>query len=363
MKRIYNFSAGPAMLPLEVLEHAGQEMTDYMDTGMSIMEMSHRSKSFETILEKAKNDLKMIANIPDNYEILFIQGGASLQFSMVPMNLIKHGKADYIVTGQFSKKAYEEATLFLDAKIIASSKDKNFTYIPNCSDLNIREDADYVYICENNTIYGTKFHKLPNTKGKPLVADLSSCFLSEPLDISKYGIIFAGAQKNIGPAGVCIVILRKDLLYNDIFKPTPTLLNYKTYVENNSMYNTPPTYTIYMCGQVFQWIKAQGGLDVLKQRNIDKAALLYDYLDQSSLFKAPVVKEARSIMNVVFVTGHEDLDDLFVKEAKKAGFENLKGHRSVGGMRASIYNAMPREGIEQLVDFMRDFEKKYGGIQ
>lgn len=360
MKRVYNFSAGPAILPKEVLLEAQKEMLNYQNTQMSVMEMSHRSKVYETIINEAKQDLRDIAHIPENYEILFIQGGASLQFSMIPMNLIKNGKADYIITGQFAKKAYEEAQIFLDAKAIVSSKDKNFSYIPNCSDLDIRNDTDYVYICENNTIFGTKFHQLPNTKGKILVADVSSCFLSKPIDISKYGLLFAGAQKNIGPAGVCVVIIRKDLISDTYFNPTPTMLRYKTYAEHDSMYNTPPTYAIYLCGKVFKWIKNLGGLENLQKMNIDKANILYDYLDQSKLFKSPVAKEDRSIMNVPFITGNEELDVLFIKEAKNHGIENIKGHRSVGGMRASIYNAMPKEGIVALVDFMKEFEERFG---
>ncbi|SJZ83666.1 3-phosphoserine/phosphohydroxythreonine transaminase [Anaerorhabdus furcosa] len=362
MKQIYNFSAGPAVLPKEVLIQAKDELLNYANSGMSVMEMSHRSKVYETILQEAKQDLRDIANIPDNYEILFIQGGASLQFSMVPMNLIKNGKADYFVTGQFAKKAYEEAKLFLDAKVVASSKEQNFTTIPDVANVEIREDADYVYICENNTIYGTKFKELPNTKDIPLVADVSSCFLSEPIDITKYGLLFAGAQKNIGPSGVCVVIIRKDLIREETFNPTPTMLKYKTYADHDSMYNTPPTYTIYMCGKVFKWIKEQGGLVALQKRNSDKAKLLYDAIEQSNLFKCPVDPNYRSIMNVPFVTGNEELDAKFIKEAKEAGLENIKGHRSVGGMRASIYNAMPLDGIQTLVAFMHDFEEREGKI-
>lgn len=360
MKQIYNFSAGPAVLPKEVLIEAKDELLNYQNSGMSVMEMSHRSKVYEKILEDAKQDLREIANIPENYEILFIQGGASLQFSMVPMNLIKNGKADYFITGQFAKKAFEEAQLFLDAKVAASSKEQNFTTIPDISKVTFRDDADYIYICENNTIYGTKFKELPDTKGIPLVADVSSCFLSEPIDISNYGLLFAGAQKNIGPAGVCVVIIRKDLIQDETFNPTPTMLKYKTYADNDSMYNTPPTYTIYMCGKVFKWIKSQGGLVAMQKRNIDKAKLLYDAIDQSSLFTCPVDKKYRSIMNVPFVTGNDELDTKFINEAKEKGFENIKGHRSVGGMRASIYNAMPIEGIESLVSFMKDFEEREG---
>lgn len=360
MKTIYNFSAGPAVLPKEVLLEVQQECLNYHDSGMSVMEMSHRSKVYETILQEAKQDLREIANIPEDYEILFIQGGASLQFSMVPMNLIKNGKADYFVTGQFSKKAYEEAKLFLDARVIGSSKDSNFTTIPDVNQIEVNPDSDYVYICENNTIYGTKFKELPNTHGIPLVADVSSCFLSEPIDISKYGLLFAGAQKNIGPAGVCVVIIRKDLIQETTFNPTPTMLKYKTYADNDSMYNTPPTYTIYVCGKVFKWIKAQGGLVTLQKRNQEKANLLYDAIDQSKLFKCPVDKKYRSLMNVPFVTGNDELDAKFIQLAKEAGIENIKGHRSVGGMRASIYNAMPIEGIQKLIEVMKQFEESVG---
>ena len=356
MARVYNFSAGPAVLPEEVLQEAADEMLDYRGTGMSVMEMSHRSKAYDTIIKEAEADLRELMNIPDNYKVLFLQGGASQQFAMIPMNLMKNGVADYIVTGQWAKKAYQEASLYGKANKIASSEDKTFSYIPDCSDLPISEDADYVYICENNTIYGTKFKTLPNTKGKPLVADVSSCFLSEPVDVTKYGVIYGGVQKNIGPAGVVIEIIREDLITEDVLPGTPTMLRYKIHADADSLYNTPPAYGIYICGKVFKWLKKMGGLEAMKERNEKKAKILYDYLDESKLFKGTVRKEDRSLMNVPFITGNEELDAKFVKEAKEAGFENLKGHRTVGGMRASIYNAMPIEGVEKLVEFMKKFE-------
>ena len=359
MSRVYNFSAGPAVLPEEVLNEAAAEMLDYRGTGMSVMEMSHRSKSYETIIEDAESDLRDLLHIPENYKVLFLQGGGSTQFAMVPMNLMKHRVADYIITGQWAKKAHKEASIYGKANAIASSADKTFSYIPDCSDLPVSEDADYVYICENNTIYGTKFWTLPNTKGKLLVADQSSCFLSEPVDVSKYGLIFAGAQKNVGPAGTVIVIIREDLITEDVLEGTPTMLRYKIHADAKSLYNTPPTYGIYMCGKVFKWLKAKGGLEEMKKINEEKAKILYDFLDESKLFKGTVVKKDRSIMNVPFITGNEELDALFVKESKAAGLENLKGHRTVGGMRASIYNAMPKAGVEKLVEFMADFEKKH----
>ena len=360
MSRVYNFSAGPAVLPEEVLKEAAAEMLDYQGTGMSVMEMSHRSKAYQRIIDEAEADLRDLLNIPDNYKVLFLQGGAHLQFAMVPMNLMKNKVADYIVTGQWAKRAWKEAQKFGKANAIASSEDATFSYIPDCSDLPISEDADYVYICENNTIYGTKFKTLPNTKGKLLVSDVSSCFLSEPMDVSKYGIIYGGVQKNIGPAGVVIAIIREDLITDDVLPNTPTMLQYKTHADNGSMYNTPPAYGIYICGKVFKWLKKQGGLAVMKERNEAKAKVLYDFLDQSELFKGTVRKEDRSLMNVPFVTGSQDLDAKFIKEAEAAGFTNLKGHRSVGGMRASIYNAMPIEGVEKLVAFMEEFEKNNG---
>lgn len=358
MSRVYNFSAGPAVLPEEVLKEAAEEMLDYHGCGMSVMEMSHRSKAFETIIQKAEQDLRDLMNIPDNYRVLFLQGGASQQFAMIPMNLMKNRKAAYIITGQWAKKAYSEAKIYGEAVEVASSADKTFSYLPDCSDLDIPEDADYVYICENNTIYGTKFHTLPNTKGKNLVADVSSCFLSEPVDVTKYGLIYGGVQKNIGPAGTVIVIIREDLITEDTLPGTPTMLKYKTHADHNSLYNTPPAYGIYICGKVFQWLKDRGGLSAMKEYNEKKAKILYDFLDQSSLFHGTVVKQDRSLMNVPFITGKEELDAKFVSQAKAAGFENLKGHRTVGGMRASIYNAMPIEGVEKLVEFMEKFEKE-----
>ena len=356
MKRVYNFSAGPAVLPEEVLREAADEMLDYKGTGMSVMEMSHRSKAYDTIIKEAEADLRDLMKIPDNYRVLFLQGGASQQFAMIPMNLMKNRVADYIVTGQWAKKAYQEAQIYGRANKIASSEDETFSYIPDCSDLPISEDADYVYICENNTIYGTKFKTLPDTKGKPLVADVSSCFLSEPVDVTKYGVIYGGVQKNIGAAGVVIVIIREDLITEDVLPGTPTMLRYKIHADNASLYNTPPAYGIYICGKVFKWLKRQGGLEAMKEYNEKKAKILYDFLDQSKMFRGTVRKEDRSLMNVPFVTGDGDLDAKFVKEAREAGFENLKGHRSVGGMRASIYNAMPMEGVEKLVEFMGKFE-------
>ncbi len=357
MHRVYNFSAGPAVLPEEVLQEAAAEMLDYRGTGMSVMEMSHRSAAFDTIIKTAEQDLRDLMGIPDNYKVLFLQGGASQQFAAIPMNLMKHGVADYIVTGQWAKKAYQEAQKYGNAVKIASSEDKTFSYIPDCSDLPIDEDADYVYICENNTIYGTKFKTLPNTKGKPLVADVSSCFLSEPIDVTKYGVIYGGVQKNIGPAGVVIVIVREDLIpETPAVENTPTMLNWKTQADAGSLYNTPPCYGIYICGKVFQWIKKMGGLEAMQKHNEKKAKILYDFLDESKLFRGTVRKEDRSLMNVPFVTGDKELDAKFVKEAAAAGFVNLKGHRTVGGMRASIYNAMPIEGVKKLVEFMRQFE-------
>lgn len=358
MSRVYNFSAGPAVLPEEVLRKAADEMLDYKNSGMSVMEMSHRSKAYDTIIKEAEQDLRDLMNIPDNYKVLFLQGGASQQFAMIPMNLMKQKKAGYIVTGQWAKKAYQEAQIYGEAVKLASSEDQTFSYIPDCSDLDIPEDLDYVYICENNTIYGTKFKELPNTKGHTLVADVSSCFLSEPIDVTKYGIIYGGVQKNIGPAGVVIVIIREDLITEDTLPGTPTMLKYKIHADNDSLYNTPPAYGIYICGKVFKWLKKKGGLSAMKQYNEEKAKILYDFLDQSSMFRGTVEKKDRSLMNVPFVTGNEELDAKFVKEAAAAGFVNLKGHRTVGGMRASIYNAMPKEGVEKLVAFMKKFEEE-----
>lgn len=358
MSRVYNFSAGPAVLPEEVLREAAEEMLDYRGTGMSVMEMSHRSKAFQEIIDAAKADLRDLMGIPEDYEVLLLQGGASQQFAMIPMNLMKNRSADYIVTGQWAKKASEEARKYGKVNIVASSEDKTFSYIPDVSDLPISKDADYVYICENNTIYGTKYHELPDTKGKLLVADVSSCFLSEPVEVARYGLIYGGVQKNIGPAGTVIVIIRKDLITDDVLPFTPTMLKYKTHADAGSLYNTPPAYGIYICGKVFQWLKRQGGLEAMKAHNEKKAKLLYDYLDESKMFRGTVEPKDRSLMNVPFVTGNDELDAKFVKEAKAAGFENLKGHRSVGGMRASIYNAMPIQGVEALAAFMKKFEEE-----
>ena len=358
MARVFNFSAGPAVLPESVLQEAAAEMLDYRGTGMSVMEMSHRSKAYQAIIDEAEADLRKLMGIPDNYKVLFMQGGASQQFAMIPMNLMKNGVADYIITGQWAKKAYEEARMYGKANAIASSADATFSYIPDCSDLPVSEDADYVYICENNTIYGTKYHTLPNTKGKTLVSDVSSCFLSEPVDVQKYGMIYGGVQKNVGPAGVVIGIIREDLIREDVWPGTPTMLRFKTHADNGSMYNTPPCYGIYICGKVFKWIESMGGLEGMKAHNEKKAGILYDFLDSSRMFRGTVVKKDRSLMNVPFVTGDAELDAKFVKEAEAAGFVNLKGHRTVGGMRASLYNAMPIEGVERLVDFMKKFEER-----
>ena len=359
MERVYNFSAGPAVLPEEVLKQAAEEMLNYKGSGMSVMEMSHRTKTYQAIIDEAEADLRELLNIPANYKVLFAQGGCSLQFASVPMNLMRNGVADYIITGQWAKKAYQEAQKYGKANKIATSEDKTFSYIPDCSNLPISENADYVYICENNTIYGTKFKKLPNTKGKPLVADVSSCFLSEPADITKYGVMYGGVQKNIGPSGVQILIIREDLIGE---KPaldcTPTMMNWKIQTDNGSLYNTPPAYGIYICGLVFKWIKKLGGLSAMKELNEKKAGLLYNFLDNSKLFKGTVVKEDRSLMNVPFVIGNEELEAKFIKEATLQGLVSLKGHRTVGGMRASIYNAMPIEGVQKLVEFMKDFENR-----
>ena len=358
MSRVYNFSAGPAVLPEEVLKEVAEEMMDYRGCGMSVMEMSHRSKMFDDIIKEAEKDLRELMHIPDNYKVLFLQGGASQQFAMIPMNLMKNRVADYIVTGQWAKKAWQEAQKYGKANKIASSEDKTFSYIPDCSDLPVSEDADYVYICENNTIYGTKYKELPNTKGKILVSDVSSCFLSEPIDVTKYGLVYGGVQKNIGPAGMVIAIIREDLITEDVLPGTPTMLTYKTHADAGSLYNTPNCFCIYVCGKVFKWLKKMGGLEAMKERNEKKAAILYDFLDQSEMFHGTVEKKDRSLMNVPFVTGDKELDAKFVKESQEAGFENLKGHRTVGGMRASIYNAMPMEGVEALVAFMKKFEEE-----
>lgn len=356
MTRVYNFSAGPACLPEWVLKRASEEMLNANDSGMSVMEMSHRSSDFQAILDNAKDRLRRLLNIPEEYEILFLQGGGSLQFDMVPMNFLKNG-ADIINTGQWTKKAIAEHKKLGPTHVAASSADANFTFIPKITDEDLDPDSDYVYICENNTIYGTKYHELPPHKGKRLVADLSSCFLSEPVDVSQYDLIFAGAQKNVGPAGVTIVIIKKDMVEDN--PDLPAMLNYKTFVDNNSLYNTPPCYGIYVCGLTFEWLEEQiGGLEKMAEINNRKARKLYDYIDSSKLFSNPVAKEDRSIMNVPFVTGDKDLDAKFVKEAKEHGIVNIKGHRTVGGMRASIYNAMPEEGVDALIDFMKKFEEE-----
>lgn len=360
MGRVYNFSAGPAMMPEEVLKTCAEEMLDYHGSGQSVMEMSHRSKWFQEIIDEAEKDFRELIGIPETYKVLFLQGGAWTQFSAIPMNLMKNKKAGYIITGQWAKKAYEEAKNYGDAVALASSADRTFSYIPDVSDLPITDDMDYVYICQNNTIYGTRYKELPNTKGRDLVSDVSSMFLSEPHDISKYAILYGGVQKNVGPAGMSIVVVREDLVTEDTLPGTPTLLKYKTQADAGSLFNTPPCYTIYTCGLVFKWIKKQGGLSVMKEKNERKAKILYDYLDSSKMFKGTVDKEYRSLMNVPFVTGDDELNKKFIAESTEAGFVNLKGHRTVGGMRASIYNAMPEEGVSKLVEFMEDFEKKNG---
>jgi len=358
MARVYNFSAGPAVLPEDVLREAAAEMLDYRGSGMSVNEMSHRSATFQEIIDTAESDLRELMGIPDNYRVLFLQGGDSLLFAAVFMNLAINKKADYIITGSWASKAYREAEILGDPKVIASSQDRNFSYIPDCSDLPIRADASYVYICQNNTIYGTAFHGLPNTKGHVLVADQSSMFLSEPVDVTDFGLIHAGVQKNVGPAGVQIVIVRDDLIPDDL-PGVPTMLRFKTQADAGSLYNTPNCWGIYICGKVFKWVAGQGGLAGMRARNEEKAALLYDYLDESDLFRPTVEQGSRSRMNVTFVTGSADLDAMFVAEAAKQGLVSLKGHRSVGGMRASIYNAMPLAGVQKLVGFMRDFERTH----
>ena len=355
--RVFNFSAGPAVLPEEVLRQAASEMLEYGNSGMSVMEMSHRSKDFENILFTAEQDLRDLMNIPDNYKVLFLQGGGWTQFAMVPLNLMRNKVADYIITGQWSKKAAGEAAKYGVVNEVASSADKNFSYIPDLSNLNITPDADYVYICQNNTIYGTTIKNLPNTKGKLLVSDISSMFLSQPIDVNKYGIVYGGVQKNVGPAGVAIVIIREDLIRDDVLPFTPTMLKYKTHADHKSLFNTPPCYGIYICGLVFKWLKKLGGVEAIYKINTEKANILYDYLDNSKLFKGTVEKKDRSLMNVPFITGNKDIDAKFVAEADKAGFKNIKGHRSVGGMRASLYNAMPIEGVKKLVEFMKNFER------
>ncbi len=359
MRRVYNFSAGPAVLPESVLREAAEEMLDYRGCGMSVMEMSHRTDTYQQIIDQAQQDLRKLMHIPDNYRVLFMQGGATQQFAMIPMNFMQNREADYIITGLWAQKAYEEAAKYGKVNAVASSADRKYSYIPDCSDLAISDRADYVYICENNTIYGTKFKSLPNTKGKPLIADVSSCILSEPICVENYAMLYSGAQKNVGPAGVVIGIIREDMLQEDVFPGTPTMLQYKIYAEHNSMFNTPPAYGIYICGKVFHWLIELGGLQEIERRNIQKAKTLYDYLDSSKLFCPTVEKPYRSIMNVTFTTHDRQIDNIFASEAEKAGLKGLKGHRIAGGLRASIYNAMPLQGVEKLIDFMDDFERKH----
>lgn len=357
MARVYNFSAGPSVLPESVLRRAADEMLDYQGSGQSVMEMSHRSKTYDAIIKECEALLRSVMNIPDNYKVLFLQGGASSQFAMIPLNLMTgSGKADFLITGQWANKAYQEASRYGETKVIASSKDKTFSYIPEWNTADFTKDADYFHICMNNTIYGTKFTKLPETGSVPLVADVSSCILSEPIDVSRFGMLYAGAQKNMGPAGLTVVIIREDLI-GEAQACTPTMFKYSIHADNGSMYNTPPCYSIYICKLVLEWLRDEiGGLEKMKEINEKKAKMLYDFLDSSKLFRGTVEKKDRSLMNIPFVTGNEELDAKFVKEAAAAGFVNLKGHRSVGGMRASIYNAMPVEGVEKLVEFMRAFE-------
>ena len=355
-ERTYNFSAGPATMPEAVLEEIRDEVMNYRGSGMSVMEMSHRSKVFQEIYDNAEADLRKLMGIPENYKVLFVQGGATLQFSMIPLNLMKNGVADYIVTGAWSKKAFSEAKKFGDVKCIATSEDKNYSYIPDCSDLPIRENADYVYICENETIHGTTFQQLPNTKGKILVSDQSSMFLSKPCNVADYGMIYGGVQKNIGPAGMAIVIIREDLIRSDLDPKVPVYLRYDTHADAGSMYNTPNCWGIYCCGKVFRYLLDQGGLEAVAAKNEDKAKVLYDYLDNSKMFNGTVEKDVRSVMNVPFVTGSKELDAEVVAYTKAAGFDNLKGHKSVGGLRASIYNAMPKEGVVALVECLKKFE-------
>ena len=357
--RVYNFSAGPAMMPEPVLEEIAAEVLNYHGSGMSVMEMSHRSKVFQDILAEAEADLRTLMNIPENYKILFVQGGGTVQFAMVPMNLMKNGVACYVETGAWSKKAIAEAKRYGEVKVVASSADKNFSYIPDCSDLDIPGNADYVYICENETIHGTTWHHLPDTKGKILVADQSSMFLSRPCDVSKYGLIWAGVQKNVGPAGMAIVIIREDLIRDDVPEFVPTYLRYKTHADADSLYNTPNCWAIYCCGKVFKYLLANGGLEAMAKRNAEKAAILYDFLDQSKFFTGAVRKEDRSYMNVPFVSPSKEQDADVVAATKAAGFDNLKGHKSVGGLRASIYNAMPKEGVEALVEFLKQYEAQH----
>ena len=361
MGRVYNFSAGPSMLPESVLRKASEEMLDYRGSGQSVMEMSHRSGEYEAIISACEKNLRQLMQIPDNYKVLFLQGGASSQFAMVPLNLMnKKKKADFVITGQWAKKAYSEAARYGEASIVASSADQTFSYIPELTPETFHKDADYVHICMNNTIYGTRFPSLPDTGDVPLVADVSSCLLSEPLDVSRFGVLYAGAQKNMGPAGLTVVIVREDLI-GSAREDTPTMFNYQIHADNGSMYNTPPTYAIYICSMVLDWLKNEvGGLEKMKEVNEKKASILYDFLDASALFRGTVQKASRSLMNIPFVTGDSEIDKAFISEASAAGLINLKGHRTVGGMRASIYNAMPEKGVMRLVEFMKDFEKRRG---
>lgn len=357
--RVYNFSAGPSILPVEVLESVRDNLLNYEGSGMCVMEMSHRSKVFQQIIDDAEANLRDLMGIPENYKVMFIQGGATLQFAMLPMNLMKNGVADYIVTGNWSKKAYNEAKKYGKINLVATSDDRNYSYIPDCSDLPISEDADYVYICENETIHGTTYQQLPNTKGKILVSDQSSMFLSKPCNVSDYGVIYGGVQKNIGPAGMVIVIMREDLIREDLPTYVPTYMSYATHANNGSMYNTPNCWSIYVCGEVFKYLKRIGGLEAMARLNEEKAKILYDFLDQSKMFHGTVDKEFRSLMNVPFVTASKETDAEVVAATKAAGFDNLKGHKSVGGLRASIYNAMPKEGVAALVDFLKKYEEEH----
>lgn len=357
--RIFNFSAGPAIMPEEVLEEISEEILNYKNSGMSVMEMSHRSTIFQNIIDEAEADLRNLMDIPDNYKVLFVQGGATLQFAMVPWNLMKNGVAEYIITGSWSEKAAKEAQKYGKVNIIASSKDKNYNYIPDCSDLDIDDAADYVYICENETIHGSTFQKLPNTKGKILVSDQSSMFLSKPCKVKDYGLIYAGVQKNVGPAGMAIVIIREDLVSTNLDEKMPTYMRYDTYIKSKSLYNTPNSWSIYVCGKVFKYLKKVGGLEAVQLKNEDKAKVMYDFLDNSKMFTCPIRKEDRSVMNITFTTNDKELDADVVTKTKAAGFDNLKGHKSIGGLRASIYNAMPKEGVEALVKFLKEYEESY----
>lgn len=362
MRKTFNFSAGPAVLPEKVLQEVADEMLDYKGSGMSVMEMSHRSALFQSIIDETEADLRTLMDIPDDYEVLFLQGGTSLQFAMIPMNFMRSRKADYILTGYWAKKAFQEAEQFGEVRAVTSSEDRNFCYIPNCGDLDITPDSDYVYMCENNTIYGTKFYCRPDTKGKPLINDVSSCFLSEPMKVSDYDMLFGGVQKNLGPAGLVIAIIRKELITEMVLPGTPTMLKYKTHSDSGSLYNTPPTYNIYITGKVIKWIKAIGGLEEMKRINEEKAAVLYNYLDKSSMFYGTADKNSRSVMNVPFKADSDELNSCFVKAAENNGIIGIKGHRAVGGMRASLYNAMPIEGVKHLVKFMEEFEKSGGAV-